>query len=258
MNNLKKINIIARYTFIEVIKSRIMISTVFLGILLIIVSFVGSEFTYGVPERVALDFGMGMLTLSAVGMAIFMGVGLISKEIEMRTAHMILSRPVQRWNFLIGRLIGMSSVLLLNIILLGFLTISFYLFLGGEFSSLLIWSLFFAFLESLIILLVVVLFSLVTNVTVSVIYTIIVYFSGHAIAEVELLRFVENNKVYSILLKFFGIIFPDLSKINIKQHLVYKTPLAFDYLCTASLYSIVYCITLVLISIFIFNNKSLD
>ncbi len=258
MDSLNKILLVTRYTFVEIIKSKIMILTAVIGMVLLLVSFIGSEFTYGVPERVALDFGMGMLTISAVAIAIFMGVTLISKEIETRTVHMILARPVTRWSFLLGRMLGISSVLFLNISILGILTIAFYLSLGGNYSSLLIWSLFFAFLESLLMLMIVVFFSLLTNMTASVIYSVIVYFSGHGISELMNLTFVKVNSLFQVLISGFGVIIPDLSKLNIKNHLVYNVDVPLNYLIGTSIYSLLYFCTLILITVFIFNKKSLD
>ncbi len=258
MDSLNKVLLVTRYTFVEVIKSKIMILTAVIGIALLLISFIGSEFTYGVPERVALDFGMGMLTISAVAIAIFMGVTLISKEVETRTVHMILARPVTRWSFLLGRMFGISSVLFLNISILGVLTIAFYLYLGGNYSSLLIWSLFFAFLESILMLMVVVFFSLLTNITASVIYSVIIYFAGHGISELMNLTFVKANSLFQVLVSGFSVVIPDLSKLNIKNHLVYNADVPFDYLIGTSIYSLFYFFTLILITVFIFNKKSLD
>ena len=87
---LRKIAIVAAYTFRE--------------------TYVATEFTYGVPERVALDFGLGMLSLSSLSISLFLGVSLLSKEIESRTVYMVISRPVPRFAFIIGKILGLSGI----------------------------------------------------------------------------------------------------------------------------------------------------
>ena len=88
--------IVAYYTFKEILKSKILLNVFFVGLGLMLVTYVATEFTFGVPERVAVDFGLGMLSLSSLAISLFLGVGLLSKEIESRTVYMIISRPVPR------------------------------------------------------------------------------------------------------------------------------------------------------------------
>lgn len=257
-NDLKKIFIIARYTFMEIYKSKIMMSIVFLGLALIVVSFVASEFSYGVPERIALDFGFGSLTLSSVGMAIFIGVNLIAKEIENRTVYMTLSRPVRRYSFLLGKILGLSCILWVNILLLGILSIGFFLYLGGEFTPLLLWMIFFAFLEALLAMLIVMLFSLVTNITMSVVYTLAIYIAGHAINDLSLLPYVKANPWLEETINLYSWLFPNFSKINIKDYAIYKQNLSLVYLSSAGAYALCYATMLLMLAGLIFQKKNLD
>lgn len=257
-NDIKKILIIARYTFVEIYKSKIMMSIVFLGLALVVVSFVASEFSYGVPERVALDFGFGSLTFSSVGMAIFIGVNLIAKEVENRTVYMTLARPVRRYSFILGKILGLSCILLVNILLLGSLSVAFFLYLGGVFTPLLIWMIAFAFLESLLALLIVILFSLMTNITLSVVYTIAIYIAGHAISDITLLPYVKATPWLEETINLYAWIFPNFSKINIKDYAIYKQTLSFSYLSSAGAYATSYAIMLLMFSSLIFNKKNLD
>ena len=154
----RKILIIARYTFIEIYKSRIFLNIIMLGIALVGICYIASEMTYGVPARIVLDFGFGITSLASVAISIFMGSGLIFNELEKRTVYMILSRPVSRHVFLMGKVFGMSLILIINILLLGISTIFLYWIFDGEVSGLLFWNLFFTFLESVLMLFIVVFF----------------------------------------------------------------------------------------------------
>ncbi len=255
---LGKIAVISKFTFIELYKSKIMMNAVLLGIGLVVLSYVASEFTYGVPQRVALDFGLGTLSLAAVGVAIFMGAGLISKEIENRTVYMILTRPLNRSSFLIGKIVGMSGILLLNILIIGILSIILFLMLGGVFSSLILWALLFAFLEALIILLVVIFFSLITNVTMAIIYSLSIFIVGHSISDTLLTNFVIERPAVTFIIKVYAFIFPNFSKFNIKDFVLYEQTMPSSYLFGSTTYAILYAVSLVLICITIFRYKNLD
>lgn len=258
MKNLKKINVIAYYTFKEILKSKILVNVAILGLGLMLVTYVAFSFTYGEASRVALDFGLGMLSLSSVGIAIFIGVGLLSKEIENRTVYMIISRPVPRSIFILGKILGLISILVLNILLLAALTLALYFLTGGVFSSLIAWSIFFTILEAILALLVVSTISLITTPTMSVLMTIMIYISGHAVSETKLTSFAKNAPGLAEVLDFYHFILPGFYKLNIKDFIIYKQSLPLEYLLGASAYGIVYSIFLCLLSIIIFERKNLD
>lgn len=254
----KKTFIVSKYTFLEILKSKILINVVLLGFGLALVCYLASTFTYGVPQRVALDFGLGVISLSSVAMAIFMGVGLISKEIENRTVHMVLARPLSRFSFLLGRVLGMSGILALNILILGVMSLAIYKFMGGEFDPLIYWAFGFTVLEAFMVLLVVVLFSLLTNPILSVIFTICTFIAGHAISETALISFTKASVVLDLLMKFFSVIIPNFYKLNLKDYVLYQQTLPDGFLFGALFYGVIYSLFVILLSGFIFSRKSLD
>jgi ABC-2 type transport system permease protein len=257
-NEINKMLIVSYYTFREIIKSRILINVTLIGVALLIVTYVASQFTYGVPGRVALDFGLGALSLSSVAIAIFMGVTLLSKEIDSRTIYMVISRPIKRSSFLLGKIFGLSLVLMVNILILSILTISVYLFLNGNLDSLIFWTIFLIFIESLITLLIVVLFSLLTNNTLSVVFTIVLFLVGHSIKEAQLTSFVLNHPIIGGIIDIYHFVLPGYYKLNLKDFLLYEQNISLNYLVSISGYGILYSFLLVLISVTILNQKNLD
>jgi ABC-type transport system involved in multi-copper enzyme maturation permease subunit len=90
---LRNLFTVSVYTFIEIFRSRIIYNVLLIGMALLLISFITSEFTYGVPGKVALDIGLGSLSLVSVGIALFFGATLVKSEINNRTIYMALSRP---------------------------------------------------------------------------------------------------------------------------------------------------------------------
>ncbi len=255
---LKKSAIIAKYTFLDIFNSKIIYNVLLLGIGLIIICFIASEFTYGVVDRVALDFGLGTLSISTIGIAIFLGVSLISKEIEQRTLYMMLSRPISRFSFLIGKLAGMSLILALNMAILTIMTLSVYLFAGGDLNFVIFAAILFIYFESLLILLVVVFFSLITNSILSIIYSIALLIGGHLVSETTVFRFTQDHPVIYYILKIYTWIFPHFSKLNFKNYVIYNQSLPLSVYLYPLLYVLIYGLFLIALIGFIFNNKELD
>lgn len=255
---MKKTFIVAKYTFIEVYRSKVMLSLVFLALGLVAVTYIASEFAYGAPSKVALDFGLGIMSVANLVIAIFIGATLLSKEIEQKTLYMILSRPISRTSFLLGKILGLSSVLFINTLVLSLLTIGIYIFLDGSFQPLFAWAAYFAFLEAFIVLLFAVFFSLVTNTVMSVIYSIGLFIVGHAINETSKNFFAKSSALFSHILEVAYFLIPNFYKMNLKDFVIYKQNVDMDYLINTHLYVILYITAFILLISFVFKRKNLD
>jgi ABC-type transport system involved in multi-copper enzyme maturation permease subunit len=254
----KKIAIVASYTFREILKSKILLNVFFVGIGLMVVTYVATEFTYGVPERVALDFGLGMLSLSSLSISLFLGVSLLSKEIESRTVYMVISRPVPRFAFILGKLLGLMGIQLLNILILGSLTLMATYFLGGNIDPLVLWSIGFTFLESLMLLLLVVFVSLFANNILSVLLSVVVLLLGHFIQDTKDTSLVKQTPLLQKVLDLYEFFLPAFYKLNLKDFVVYNKNLDLSYLIQSFSYGTLYSAFLLLMIVSIFNRKNLD
>lgn len=249
---------IARYTFKEIWKSKILLNVFFVGIGLMVVTYVATEFTYGVPERVALDFGLGMLSLSSLAISLFLGVGLLSREIESRTVYMVISRPVPRYSFILGKILGLMGIQFVNVAILATMTMTATKLLGGEISGLILWSIGFIFLESLMLLLVVVLLSLLANNILSVLFSLVLLLLGHMIRETQQISFLKDNIVVVKILEIYHFILPAFYKLNLKDFVLYKNELETSYLVGNLFYGILYSTFLLILVVLMFNRKNLD
>lgn len=255
---LNKMLTIAYYTFKEIWKSKILLNVFFIGIGLMIVTYVATEFTYGVPERVALDFGLGMLSLSSLGISLFLGVGLLSKEIESRTVYMVISRPVPRYAFILGKLLGLMGIQAVNVAILSLMTMTATVVLGGAITGLILWAILFIFLESLVLLLVVVLLSLLANNILSVLFSLVLLLLGHVIKETQEISFVKTNPLVVKILEAYHFMLPAFYKLNLKDFVIYNNELPFSYLVGNLAYGILYSAFLLLVVVFLFQRKNLD
>lgn len=255
---MQKIGTVAYYTFREILKSKILINIFFVGLGLIFLTYIATEFTYGVPERVTLDFGLGMLSLSSLAISLFLGVTLLSKEIDSRTVYMVISRPVPRYAFILGKIIGLMSIQFVNVLILSSMTLIATVMLGGDLTPLVFWAISFIFIESLVLLLVVILASLFMNTVLSVIVSFSILFLGYSVKETQNISFVASNKFLHNLLDIYQFILPAFYKWNLKDFILYKTHLPLSYLIPNMVYGMGYSIFLLILIIMIFNHKNLD
>jgi len=249
---------VAKFTFLEVYRSKIMLGLFFLAIGLVIVTYVASEFAYGAPAKVAMDVGLGIMSLSNLAIAIFIGATLLSKEIEQRTLYMVLSRPISRVSFLLGKITGLSTVLLLNSLILGVLSITLFWQQGGSYQPLFLWTILFAFFEALIVMVFAIFFSLITSMSLSVICTFVVCVTGHALNETSKLAILKLTPIFKSIVDICTFFIPSLYKLNLKDFLLYQQTLDLQYLLMTQLYALLYLTAILSIVVFIFKNKNLD
>jgi ABC-2 type transport system permease protein len=254
----RKIGIIAYYTFNEILKSKILLSVVVIGFAMACLVYVATEFTFGVPGKVALDFGLGMLSLSNLGIALFLGATLLPKEIDSRTVYMVISRPVPRYAFIIGKILGLFGILVVNFLLLSFLTLSVTGLMGGNINGLVLWAIGFSLIECLLLLLITVLFSLYTNNILSSLAALVLLILGHAVQEALTIEFVAHRPLLGSILKFYHFVLPAFYKLNLKDIVLYKQSLGMDYLVGATLYGLSYSAFVLVLIVYVFNRKNLD
>lgn len=249
---------IAKYTFIEVYRSKIMLGIVFLAIGMLLMTMVASAFAYGAPEKIALDFAVGMMSIANLLIAVFLGVTLISKEIELRTLYMVLSRPISRFAFLVGKIIGLSTVLIINTISLTLIGLLCYKYLGGTGENLLYWVAFFSLMEAIIIMLFGVMFSLISNPSLASVFTILILVSGHTLTSTLSNFFAKASSLTMVILKYSLFFIPDLDRMNLKDFLIYKQQVSNMFLFSNLLYVFIYIGILLSIVSIIFSRKNLD
>jgi ABC-type transport system involved in multi-copper enzyme maturation permease subunit len=248
---------ITKQTFIDIYKGRVLYSSLFSAALLLLVTFVAVEFSYSVTSKVALDVGMGLATLATNLLCIFLGVSLLSDEVENRTLYMILSRPVSRGIFISAKVLGLCLIVGLNLSFLSFLTLLLHLHYGGEWTNLMMWNYLFIYFETILIMLVAVLTSLISQKTIAVLVCFSFWLIGHACVPLKELTLVKTNKFINFIIESYISYGPNLYKINIKNFIVYNNIIDDSFLLNAFLYALCWCSLLLILNILIFQRKEL-
>ena len=115
---MQKIWAIATNTFREAIRDRILYGFLFFAICLILFTLVLGQLSFNEEIRATVDIGMAGISLFAILMAIFLGISLLHKEIEKRSLYLILSKPVSRPAYMVGKFMGLTGTMVVQILLM--------------------------------------------------------------------------------------------------------------------------------------------
>lgn len=248
---------IARYSFQDTVRSKLMINIFWVSLGVFILTYVTSEFSFGRPDKISLDFGLALSSLATSFIAIFAGASLVFDEIENRTIYMSLVRPVSRTSFIVGKILGFSFFLFINILIINLFSLMSYLYFDGELFLDIAYGVFFGFIEGVILMLIVVNFSLYLNKVLSIINTLVVFILGHAIPSALKTSYVADRELIQNFLKIANYIIPNLDKLNIKSVVSFERAIAEVEILNALGYSAFYLIFLIGIMLLGFNNRDL-
>jgi Cu-processing system permease protein len=187
---LGRIQAIAANAFREAVRDRVLYNLVLFVLLLTAAAIFIGELSAGQERKIIVDLGLSAMLLFGVFIAIFVGIGLVYKEIERRTIYAIFSKPVSRGEFIVGKYIGLSLTLLVNIVLMGagVSVALLYVSRGADSLALTIWpAVFLIYLELLILTAIALLFSSFSSPALSALLTFFVFIIGHFSADLKAL-----------------------------------------------------------------------
>ncbi|MDB9404718.1 ABC transporter permease [Microcystis sp. CS-574] len=247
---------IAANSFREVIRDRILYFIGFFALLMAFAWRLLPEIAVGTHQKIFLDLGLAAIGLLGVIVAVFVGTGLINREIDKRTILVLIPKPLSRAEFILGKHLGLSGVLA---VMLGVMLVIYLLMLLGmkvSFQPLpLIVSVFYLGLELILIAAVAIAFGVFTSSILATLMTFGVYLMGHISKDLIQLGIISKNPNILAITKNIYLILPDLERLNFRNEAVYGLLPSADVLIANALYSLVYTGLLLGISILIFSRR---
>ena len=245
---------IARNTFKEVLRDKVFYNLFVFALLMIGSALLLGTLTIGEQSKIIKDIGLASIDLFGVLIAIFVGVGLISKEIEKRTIYTIIAKPVHRYQFLLGRFAGLVFTMWVNtaVMLVAFCVI---LIVGGTSpDSGLMKAVGLMTVAQLIVLSAAMLFSTFTTPTLSGIFTLALYVIGELTPDLRTLS-EKLSGVSRGLLSGSYYLLPNLALFNVNGEAVHGVPITAVYMLTAIGYGVSYAAVVLLLSCFVFQRR---
>lgn len=254
--SLARIWTIAANGFRETIRDRVFYFVGFFALLLAIALRLLPDISVGTHEKIFLDLGLAAMALLGAIVAIFVGTGLINKEIEKRTVLVLIPKPLSRAELIIGKHLGLSAVLavmlaIMTAIYLILLTIS---KISYPLGTILVAQLF-LLIELTLLIAVAIAFGVFTSSILATLFSFGVYLMGHISSNLLKLGALSKNTTVESITKSIYLVLPDLERLNLKNQAVYGLlPDSSDLLSNA-LYGILYAALLLSIAILIFSRR---
>lgn len=251
---------IAFNTFREAVRERVLYNLVFFALLMVSSALLFGSISIDVERLFLINLGLTSISLFGVLIAIFLGIGLVFKEMEKRTLYTMLSRPVRRWEFIVGKFFGLAGTLAVNTLLMtvGFYAALFYLsrsFTAAD-AQLLV-ALYFIMLQLLMVTAVALLFSTFSSPVLSAVFAFALFIAG-SFAE-DLRAFAAMSDVASTrwLAVAAAYLVPNFSALNVISSVAHGQPVAGALILGNTLYALFYSGAALFAAILIFEHRNL-
>lgn len=252
---MRNIIVIAKNTFRETIRDRILYGI--LGFSIIYVAVTALLAKISLNEIVILkSFGLAGIYIFGVIIAIFLGSSIIYKDIERRTLYFILSKPVSRLDVVLGKFFG----LFLAVILVTAVMTAIYLIVifwnGGGFDGLGLLAVGYQLLEIGVFIAILTFFSTIATPLTSTMAAVMILFGGHSMSEVLKTAMQIGGFPY-ILIEIVYYVFPNLEKFNIRNLVVHNISISSAAAFSTFIYAVLYAVIMLYLANIFLKRKEL-
>lgn len=248
---------IALNAFREAVRDRVLYNLVLFVLLITAAAVFLGELTAGQEARTIVNLGLSAMLLFGAFIAIFVGVSLVSKEIERRTVYSIFSKPIGRGEFVVGKYLGLCLTLLVNVLVMGVGVSLALLAVGGGSLAGSIWgAILLIYFELTILTAVAVLFSSFSSPALSALLTFLVFIIGNFSASLN--EFAANLGSRGAQI-FFGVIYyllPNLAHYSFIANAAHGDVPPASMIGAAVGYAVVYVAILLVITIIVFSRRN--
>jgi len=254
-----RLSAITLNTFREAVRDRVLYNLVLFVLLLVASAPVISQISIGMEKLMLVNLGLSSISLFGVIIAIFVGIGLVSKEIEKKTLYTILSRPVRRWEFIAGKYLGLLLTLVVNAALM---TVGFYvallIFIHGlhQADGMLLLAIYFIILQFMMMVAITLLFSTFSTPIFSAIFAFSLFVIGTFGNDLRNFAAMSHGTP-RWLATAAAYIMPNFASLNVISQVSHEQSVGWQLVLFNTIYALLYSVAVTAAAVLVFERRNL-
>ncbi len=254
-----RIRAIAFNTFREAVRDRVLYNLVVFALLIVGSALIFGQISIGVERLVLVNLGLTAISLFGIVIAIFIGIGLVSKEIDKKTLYTVLARPVRRWEFIVGKFAGLTGTLTVNA---AFMAIGFFaalLYLTHRFQvadAYLLVALYFIVLEFVLITALALLFSTFSSPLLSAVFAFALFVIGTFAEDLRGFAAISHGLTKTFAQALAWLV-PNFAAFNVVSQVAHAQPVSGKLILFNTIYAVLYAAVCISASVLIFERRNL-
>jgi ABC-type transport system involved in multi-copper enzyme maturation permease subunit len=239
----------------EAIRSKFLYTLLFFSLAMMLLGSVLSMLSYVERERMVQDFAFASIRLFSVAIAVFIGVGLIHKEVERRTVYTILSKPLSRAEFLIGKYTGLILIIWLQVAIMASFFAGVSLLMGAPLGFTHLAALALIAVEVALVVALATLFSSFTTPLLASFFSCGLWFAGHLTRDLRDHGANSSSALVREGTAWMHRILPDLESFNLSIEASHQLPIAASDIWFPALYGAGYVAIILASAAMIFERR---
>jgi ABC-type transport system involved in multi-copper enzyme maturation permease subunit len=251
---------VATNTFREAVRDRVLYNLVFFALLMMGAAILVGQISIGIEETVIVSLGLTAISVIGIFIAVFIGVGLVSKEMDKRTLYALLAKPVERWEFLLGKYAGLVMTLGVNT---AAMALGLYVVLWTVKHPLvksdwyLLVAVFLILLKLALIVALAMLFSCFTTPFLAILFTVGIYIAGVFAQDLRTMQTVDMTPGTMKLLRVISYLLPNFENFNVMGAVAHGRTVPGRLVWHDTWYAIVYSGIVLAAAAVVFSRRNL-
>jgi ABC-type transport system involved in multi-copper enzyme maturation permease subunit len=255
-----RVGVVALNTFREAVRDRVMYNLVFFALLLMATAVVVGQVSIGIDQIVIVNLGLSAISVIGLLMAVFIGVGLVSKEMDKRTLYALLAKPVRRWEFLLGKFGGLLLTLTINTAAMsaGLYLALFYLKHSIERADgVALVAIYFILLKLALVVSLALLFSCYTTPLLAILFTGGLYVAGLFVKEMRGLHSDTLAPAAQVFLGWLSYVLPNFENFDVMASAAHGRRIPGALIAQNTAYAVLYCAIVLAAAVTIFSRRDM-
>jgi Cu-processing system permease protein len=251
---------VAANTFREAVRDRVLYNLVFFALLMMVAAIFVGQISIGIEQSIIVSLGLTAISVIGLFISVFIGVGLVSKEMDKRTLYALLAKPVERWHFLLGKYLGLVMTLTVNTAAMG---AGLFLVLWAVKRELersdvyVLVAVYLILLKLALIVAIALLFSCFTTPFLSILFTAGMYVAGVFAGDLRTIQGVGLTPVATALMRGISYVLPNFENFNVMGAVAHGGGVPGYLVLYATLYTLVYAAVLLTAAAMVFSRRNL-
>jgi len=257
---MKNVWTVAANTFREAVRDRVLYNLVFFALLMMGAAILVGQISIGIEESVIVSLGLTAISVIGLFIAVFIGVGLVSKEMDKRTLYALLAKPVERWEFLLGKFCGLVMTLTVNT---AAMAVGLYLALWTVKHTLersdawILVAVYLILLKLALVVALALLFSCFTTPFLAILFTAGIYVAGVFAGALRTMQAVDISAGPMTLMKGISFLLPNFENFNVMGAVAHGRGVPGALVAQATLYAVCYGAVVLAGAAAIFSRRNL-
>jgi len=257
---MRRVGVVALNTFREAVRDRVLYNLVFFALLMMVAAIAVGQISIGIEQTVIVSLGLSAISVIGLLISVFIGVALVSKEMDKRTLYTLLAKPVRRWEFLLGKFAGLVLTLAVNTaaMALGLLLVMIYVKHTLERSdAVVLVAVYFILLKLALIVALALMFSCFTTPLLAILFTVGLYIVGLYVQELRNVPVNVMSPAMAAFTKWLSYLLPNFENFNVMAMAAHGKAVPGAFILQNTLYTVVYCAIVLTAAAAVFSRRNL-